>query len=471
MTTRILTGDCRSILSTLPDESIDCVVTSPPYFGLRDYGTAAWEGGDPACDHTGSDRYYTEKTAAVSSSDAFIEAGEANAARLKKGRWREGGVCTKCGAKHIDSQIGLEASPQAYVAEMVAIFREVRRVLKKTGTLWLNLGDSYSGSGKGQTADGAADRKNGKTWGMKLDALRPGSGRADGIVDERGQRNRNGLGPVSGLKQKDLVGIPWRVAFALQDDGWYLRQDIIWHKLNPMPESVTDRCTKAHEYLFLLSKSARYHYDGAAIAEKSTTRPQKWNTDKHAYCDANVTGLGIHRGLVAAKRESLGSTRNKRSVWSLVSRPFPGAHFATFPPKLVELCLKAGCPEKVCSECGKPWQRETVRITKTGSWSDHSNDLGAGMSQPMPNKLMGSRYYAEYVAPQTLGFKPSCACGAIAIPATVLDPFGGAGTTSLVADRMGLHSVMIELNPDYAEMARWRLIDEAGMFAEFLAAE
>ena len=374
MSTRILTGDCRTILSTLPDNSIDCVVTSPPYFGLRDYGTAAWEGGDPKCDHKQGRNGGNPHGGLV----------DEPTQRNRDGVGSMGGNCAKCGAIRIDSQIGLESSPQAYVAELVTIFREVRRVLKKTGTLWLNLGDSYASGGTG----GASDKS------------RLNGGKGVGPAEKIKQGPVIARNPSVGMKHKDLIGIPWRVAFALQDDGWYLRQDIIWHKLNPMPESVRDRCTKAHEYVFLLSKSARYHYDGAAIAEKSiyspttTTQPERpkgFFNGKWAEPSDGSRNDGSFRAIRAM--------RNKRSVWSLVSRPFPGAHFATFPPKLVELCLKAGCP-------------------KGG---------------------------------------------------TVMDPFGGAGTTSLVADRMGLHSVMIELNPDYAEMARWRLIDEAGMFAEVAA--
>ena len=254
------------MLATLPAQSVHCCVTSPPYFGLRDYGTAQWQGGDPDCKHEGSERYYTEKTAAVSSASAFSEPGEANAERLRKGRWREGGIC-KCGAVHHDPQIGLEATPDAYVAELVAVFAEVRRVLRDDGTLWLNLGDSMPAHQL--KAGSGPNGKNENRWGygQAQRTFRPGSGRADGVVDARGQRNRDGVGPVAGLKEKDLIGIPWRVAFALQADGWYLRQDIIWSKPNPMPESVRDRCTKAHEYLFLLSKSARYFYDAEAIAE------------------------------------------------------------------------------------------------------------------------------------------------------------------------------------------------------------
>ena len=258
---------------------------------------------------------------------------------------------------------------------------------KKTGTLWLNLGDSYSSHDPGGYRNG--------------EFLNPG-----GRQPVKQGQARNRAGTHTAMPRKNLVGIPWRVAFALQDDGWYLRQDIIWHKLNPMPESVRDRCTKAHEYVFLLSKSARYHYDGNAIAENhiepdrvQTTGPRPhlklWATGPMARGENGKNSQFVDPDRVWGR---LG-LRNKRSVWSLVSRPFPGAHFATFPPKLVELCLKAGCP-------------------KGG---------------------------------------------------TVLDPFGGAGTTSLVADRMGLNSVMIELNPDYAEMARWRLVQDAGMFADVAA--
>ncbi|MCP5404620.1 MAG: site-specific DNA-methyltransferase, partial [Pseudomonadaceae bacterium] len=235
----IHTGNVLDILPTLPANSVQCCVTSPPYWGLRDYQTGTWEGGDPECDHKtmrsigastlrndGRDRIGTlphEKTAAI-----VVPAG---------------GVCPKCGARRIDQQLGSEATPEEYVANMVAVFREVRRVLREDGTLWLNLGDSYNGSG-GAGGDYAAG-------GLK-----------DG-QPKFGGRN------VGTLKPKDLVGIPWRVALALQADGWWLRSDIIWHKPNPMPESVTDRPTKAHEYIFLLTKSARYYYDAEAVKENS----------------------------------------------------------------------------------------------------------------------------------------------------------------------------------------------------------
>jgi len=218
-------GDAIEVLKTIPDQSINTCVTSPPYWGLRDYG--------------------------------------------------------------IDGQVGIEETPEEYVAKMVEVFREVKRVLRNDGTLWLNLGDSYAGNCSQASNNGRAGFGNPR----------------ERLVNRKGE----------GLKPKDLVGIPWRVALALQADGWYLRSDIIWHKPNPIPESVKDRPTKAHEYIFLLSKSPRYYYDYEAIKEPVTSK-------------------------------QLGSTRNRRSVWTVPTRPFPEAHFATFPPELIEPCVLAGCP-------------------------------------------------------------------------------------------------------------------------------
>ena len=248
---RLYCTDARHL--PLPDGEVQCCVTSPPYFGLRDYGS--------------------------------------------------------------DGQIGLEQSPQEYVDSLVAVFREVWRVLAEDGTVWLNLGDSYAAGG--------------------------GVG-GHGYTDGRSNRNERGRAPVSPeLKQKDLVGIPWRVAFALQADGWYLRQDIIWHKPNPMPESVTDRCTKAHEYLFLLSKSQRYYYDGEAIRENQDVVGVRKGSGKPL---GGVTGEGRQdRATFAEDKTWVG--RNKRSVWTVTTKPYPGAHFATFPPKLIEPCILAGSRE------------------------------------------------------------------------------------------------------------------------------
>lgn len=227
----LLLGDCVESMRGMCGNSVNCCVTSPPYFGLRDYG--------------------------------------------------------------VTGQLGLEETPEQYVSKMVEVFREVRRVLRDDGTLWLNIGDSYAGSGKGRNADGT-HQEGGK------------QGTNKGTVEGRLVKTS-----APDCKPKDLIGIPWMLAFALRADGWYLRQEIIWHKPNPMPESVKDRCTKAHEQIFLLSKSPRYYFDTAAMQEVS------------------VDGSGV---------------RNRRSVWSVATRSYKGAHFATFPPALIEPCVLAGCP-------------------------------------------------------------------------------------------------------------------------------
>lgn len=250
----ILEGDCIQSLKSLPEGIVNTCVTSPPYYGLRDYGE--------------------------------------------------------------EGQVGLEQTPEEYVQKLVEVFREVKRVLRDDGTLWLNLGDSYSGSGKGPAGN------LGKTH------------------NEREMTHTHVSGKVpDGLKPKDLIGIPWMVAFALRNDGWYLRQDIIWHKPNPMPESVTDRCTKSHEYIFLLSKSKTYYYDAESIKEPVK---QDWGTRDRTngkYHNAG-TGLNPHTGLQKSYEKA-----NKRSVWSVTTKPFHGAHFATFPPDLIEPCVIAGSPE------------------------------------------------------------------------------------------------------------------------------
>jgi DNA modification methylase len=346
MAVQIIAGDCRHVLSTLADQSVNCIVTSPPYFGLRDYGVAG--------------------------------------------------------------QIGLESNPSVFVSEMVNVFRTARRVLRDDGTLWLNLGDSYAGSGKGGNPIDSPHQKQ---------ATNAGSLSVIGNT-AREAANTRGVGDdrCFGHKPKDLMGIPWRVAFALQDDGWYLRQDIIWSKPNPMPESVRDRCTKAHEYLFMLSKAPRYYYDADSIAEDAIYAglanqddsgfkdPRSFNgKHKEGYRSADKQrGHGRrHAGFndrwdAMERTEQCSGKRNKRSVWEVATAPFADAHFATFPPALIEPCILAGCPE-----------------------------------------------------------------GGI-----VLDPFGGAGTTGLVADRFKRSAVLIELNPEYATMAARRISGDAGMFAD-----
>lgn len=341
----IRVGDCRERLRLMEAGSVNCVVTSPPYWGLRDYGMAA--------------------------------------------------------------QIGLEPSVEAYIEELVGVFREARRVLRDDGTLWLNLGDSYAAQ-RGGTHQ-PAETLAGGNGGYTDDGDRVNRGRLDGYNPSR---NASAIG----LKHKDLIGIPWRVAFALRADGWYLRQDIIWSKPNPMPESVRDRCTKAHEYIFLLSKSERYYYDAEAIKEDSVTddprRPYGSPGANALDGRESPQGNGKPRAPANVKRggfdgktnamegreafRAFTETRNKRSVWTVTTQPFNEAHFATFPPALIEPCILAGCP----------------------------------------------------------------------VGCTVLDPFGGAGTTGLVADRLQRDAVLIELNPEYAQMALRRIRADAPLLAD-----
>lgn len=423
---QILGGDCREVLKGLPDASVHCVVTSPPYWGLRDYGTAVWEGGDAGCKHQGppvrtqagfNARYFGKEFASDKQGDECEPMGQ---------------FC-KCGARRIDSQLGLESSPTAYVEQMVAVFREVHRVLRDDGTLWLNMGDSYATAPNGRAA-------------------------ADIVNDDRTFRDKPFSTVGHGLKAKDLCGIPWRIAFALQSDGWYLRQDIIWSKPNPMPESVTDRCTKAHEYIFLLSKSARYYYDADAIKETAeygySSTPQMFN--------GVGTAISSPKRKIGAVQQGSGGTRNKRSVWEIATAPFSEAHFATFPPALIEPCILAGCPEKACAKCGAPWVRET-----RCEYVDKGKGIIGGKKGCDPSNGW-SGYPSVSKRVETLGFSPSCSCNAEIAPGTVLDPFFGAGTTGLVADRLGRDCIGIELNPAYADMAKRRVQDDAGMFAEVL---
>ena len=312
-TQRMIPGDCIAGLRTLPDASVHCCVTSPPYWGLRDYGH--------------------------------------------------------------DGQIGLESTPEAYVARMVEVFREVRRVLREDGTCWVNLGDSYSQPGASQSFRNATNEN------------------CNGCKDTKKPRNQ--IVRNHGLKPKDLCGIPWRVAFALQADGWWLRQDIIWHKPNPMPESVRDRCTKAHEYVFLLTKSERYYYDAEAVSEKAkdpTGFKYEGGWDemrKHVEPALRIQAgnCRTENGTVPHFASGHGDRRNRRSVWTVTTKPYSGAHFAVMPAALVEPCILAGCPEG----------------------------------------------------------------------GTVLDPFAGSGTTLAVAAELGRSGIGCELNPEYIALAERRI--------------
>jgi DNA modification methylase len=331
-------------------------------------------------------------------------------------------TCRKCGARRIDDQLGLEATPEAFVEAMVAVFREVKRVLRSDGTVWLNLGDSYAAGTKGAGGEGKQHSNAGSVMADRSWAVPPG------------------------LKPKDLVGIPWRVAFALQADGWYLRSDIIWAKPNPMPESVTDRPTKAHEYLFLLSKSPRYYYDADAVRESPQSYDRKGGSAAWTAESGHTNGVGS-----ATFHQMSEAGRNLRSVWNIATAPYPGAHFATFPPKLVEPCIKAGTSERgVCPECGAPWVREVERGELVGT--DRGGNYAGRDIDPLVKRNGGTPGMAYQNT--TTGWRPSCRCahdsaGWVPIPATVLDPFAGSGTTGMVAQRLSRRAVLIDLSVEY----------------------
>lgn len=312
----ILYGDCLETLKSLPDESIDCCVTSPPYYGLRDYGTGKWIGGDPNCPHKRLSKFSVTTTTGHKQSELIGNVGDA----IYKT------VCPLCGAVREDKQIGLEETPEEYIKKLVNVFREVNRVLKADGTLWINIGDSYNGSGRGRGADGKVH------FSVLSSKQGTNKGSTEGIIQKQ---------VIDMCKPKDLIGIPWMLAFALRDDGWYLRQDIIWHKPNPMPESVKDRCTKSHEYIFLLSKSQHYYFDNKSIQEEAVSgeaiRDKSAEGYQADYPNGNRFSKGAH---VYGKNNK----RNKRDVWQIPVSPVKEAHFATFPEKLVEPCILAGCP-------------------------------------------------------------------------------------------------------------------------------
>jgi DNA modification methylase len=394
-------GDVLDVLRELDAASVDCVVTSPPYWGLRDYGTGTWAGGDADCDHKQRANQDHDGGGSAFRSGRYVSQGE-----------KASPTC-KCGAARVDRQLGLEASPDEYLAAIVEVFREVRRVLAPHGTCWVNLGDAYASSG---------ERVHGGFNGSTPTAQRTKGERLGAPMQLAG----------SGIKTKDLCGIPWRVAFALQADGWYLRADIVWAKPNPMPESVTDRPTKAHEYVFLLTKQPRYFFDQEAVREPAEWA--RWGDQTNGKHEGEPTGAGwigakskeqLQGGRHARhySAENFKTTderntryqgpnpadggRNLRSVWSIATQPYAEAHFATFPEALPERCIAAGCPEWVCRTCGKP------RESNCG--------------------------HDDYR------------------PGVVLDPFMGSGTVALVARKLGRQSIGIELNAEYAALCARRL--------------
>jgi DNA modification methylase len=451
---RLFCGDALSVLRSMPDESVQCVVTSPPYFGLRDYSSppTIW-GGNEDCEHEWVEQITPAANGLVNNDMQGETLSETSATRKP----RRSDFCSKCNAWK--GSLGLEPSPQLFVRNLVLIFREIRRVLKKDGSLWLNLGDSYAGSGRGRDADGTWNPGKGGTKqetnkGAIIGRVVNEKSFHKSLI-ENGHTGNAWVKPPAGYKQKDLMGIPWRVAFALQDDGWWLRQDIIWSKPNPMPESVTDRCTKAHEYIFLLTKSRKYYFNQDAIREPlkdasiarlnpdldaqegsdrvpgktngnmkavvfggtnrcPDTRLQSGKEGKPRYKNLEANGQKNHsfhesreegkewkpkgRDRSNGNRNGEGASTldtaeslsaNKKSVWTVTTQPFKDAHFATFPPKLIEPMILAGSRE-------------------------------------------GD---------------------------TVLDPFNGAGTTGLVSLRHRRNYVGIEINPEYIEMTKRRLAE------------
>jgi len=450
VTVRIIEGDCRAVLRTLPDASVQMCVTSPPYFGLRDYGTAQWEGGDSACDHVepGTNRGKRDELPKPPAGWAERAIGQP---------YRE--TCGKCGARRIDAQIGLESSVDAYVAELVGVFREVRRVLRDDGTCWINLGDSYA-----QGSSRAGQSNSSHAYSHTNEEFR----------NERYSGGVNISAASVGLKPKDLIGVPWKLAFALQADGWYLRSDIIWHKPNPMPESVRDRPTKSHEYLFLLSKQPRYFWDAEAVKEPCPDNVNRKMMSGRTRA-SDPRDKREDAGVIVVNGSEPPTSRNIRSVWKIATSPFSEAHFATFPPDLVIPCIKAGTSERgACPACGSPWARvvETQRGPQPAERGGKNYGLNAQGTSPSSalRKVGGDDWYEYAGSTQTTGWQPTCSCAAgDPVPCVVLDPFFGAGTVGLVADRLGRDCVGIELSPVYARMARRRITADAPLFAEIVS--
>lgn len=383
----IFEGQCIVNMDKIPSEVIDSCVTSPPYYRLRDYG--------------------------------------------------------------IEGQLGLEKTPELFIAKLVEVFRSVKRILKPTATLWINIGDSYSKNNEGD------------------------------------------------LKQKDLIGIPWMLAFALRADGWYLRQDIIWHKPNPMPESVTDRCTSSHEYLFLLSKSPIYYFDADAIKTKGKNPtddlrrltnvdeshksiPSKQNNglrSKTKVPSGWDTGAGSHGSYHRKGRSNAKYTEkvfdgmaNKRSVWTISTQSYSEAHFATFPEALIVDCIKAGSSEYgCCSQCGSPYKRcmtkELIPTSKASYNSKIDNrDVHADKQDRGSNMSKDGLQPGWINKTTTTGWKPTCKCNASVVPAVIFDPFAGAFTTPVVSKKLGRNYSGCELNPAYIKIGNKRMYDEFGLF-------
>ena len=398
---QIILGDCIAGMKTLPDGCVHTVITSPPYYGLRDY-----DGGD--------------------------------------------------------AEIGGEETPEQYVQKMVDVFREARRILRDDGALWLNLGDSYA------TTSGGMEQLR------KMGGDTPAYGKikyADGYkgVSQKGKAGAK----KSGLKHKDLIGIPWRVALALQADGWYLRQDIIWNKPNPMPESVTDRCTRSHEYIFMLTKQPKYYYDHEAVKEAAVGKPHApGNKNRTQPEDKGARDPALEPDRVWAAD----GKRNKRSVWTVTTKAYKGAHFATYPKDLIEPCVLAGSSEHgCCSKCGAPYKQVVNHPGNPAGILGHkgipntSNTMGSSSKKGKPIvhtengvRLKKGHNPTQYSKSEpTDEWIPTCTCeNASVVPCTVFDPFTGSGTTAVVALNHGRNYIGTELNSEYVKLAEARISEE-----------
>lgn len=512
MNYEVLQGNCLDRLKDIETNSIHSVVTSPPYYALRDYGTGQWVGGDENCEHQG-DNVLGNNRNGLSSGDC---SRQANNPALSSGQ------CVKCGAIKEDEQIGLESTLQGYIDNMVKVFREVRRVLRDDGTVWLNIGDSYNGSG----GAGGDYNKGG---------LREG-------------QNKYGKKDDAQFKPKDLMLVPHRLAIALQEDGWWVRQDIVWAKNNPMPEPAKDRCVKAHEYIFLLTKSKDYYFDYQAIqepvADASRKSYQRGSFSKGVNQDRNDNDMGERTNTLDWKYDDVkfNDKRNKRSVWTVNTKAYKGAHFAVFPPDLVEPCILT-TPTITCGGCGKGYIRNTITETiltkeeaeKMMLLNSNKEDkpytvkeLGVKRSavvefRNLPNHEEFRKYLKEAKNKTDLtiakieelfdsqaphhwfekggsypsvedwsmlkemlnlddtydtqmtevfyksglkgdnsyssnGFVKDCSCDTDETkPAVVLDIFGGSGTTAGVALKNGRDALLIELNPEYVDLIDRRI--------------
>jgi DNA modification methylase len=457
ITVDLKSGDVRQVLKSIPDNSVHCVITSPPYFGHRTYGIVPQIWGDicPYCNHKWRVSIKPGVSGGIASKKVHIK-GTENFQIVPDSEY---GVCNLCGA--VKCELGQEPTPELFVQHLVEVFREVKRVLRPDGTLWLNLGDSYS-SGKCGRADSGS---GGKFGGPRIE---PKPRKAP-----------------EGMRSKNLMGIPWRVALTMQEDGWNLRSDIIWAKGmswdteaqqygefigNPMPESMKTRPAKAHEHIFLLTKSDKYYFDMEAIKEPqqntSIARQKRGISNHHKMIDG-APGQTPHSMSQPRQHDPDRQTlmmRNCRDVWSvrpgetdvwaICSKGFEGAHFAAMPQTLAKYMVLAGTSEKgCCPKCGTPWKRiiDRKRIsTRPGLNSkiyEHTSDE------------VGNRDPQRHVTKTTtIGWEPGCDCGVeTTIPCTILDPFVGSGTTCLVARELGRSSIGIDLNDEYLEMARQRL--------------